>query len=359
MRSKFRFHLCVICMVALAVAGCKVKRPGDVIPEPEMENLLYDYHLAKSMGDNLPYNENYKKALYIDAVFKKYGTTRAVFDSSMVWYTRNTEILSKIYERVKKRLKDEQELVGDLIAKRDKKPKMTKQGDSIDVWPWQRMVRLTGEAMNNRYAFVLPTDSNYKDRDTLVWEVRYSFLEPLVADSLRAVAMAMQVIYEKDTISCWKTVTGAGIQQIRLFADTLGQMKEIKGFIYYPVLGEQKGGALLAERFTMTRYHCRDTLAFAVRDSLNKAEALKRDSLKKVSDKEKADSLRNRPAAGNKDEVQRLTPEELNRRRTKAQREKKPEQIEVERHIQQERIEQRRERQMNQRRQQQQRRRNQ
>lgn len=133
-------------------------------------------------------------------------------------------------------------------------------------------------------------------------------------------------------------------------------MKEIKGFIYYPVLGEQKGGALLAERFTMTRYHCRDTLAFAVRDSLNKAEALKRDSLKKVSDKEKADSLRNRPAAGNKDEVQRLTPEELNRRRTKAQREKKPEQIEVERHIQQERIEQRRERQMNQRRQQQQRR---
>ncbi len=27
-----------------------------------MESLLYDYHLAKSMGDNLPYSENYKKA---------------------------------------------------------------------------------------------------------------------------------------------------------------------------------------------------------------------------------------------------------------------------------------------------------
>ena len=88
----------------------------------------------------------------------------------MVWYTRNTEILSKIYDKVKKRLKDEQELVGDLIAKRDKKPKMTKQGDSIDVWPWQRMVRLTGEMMDNQYVFTLPTDSNYKDRDTLVWE---------------------------------------------------------------------------------------------------------------------------------------------------------------------------------------------
>ena len=147
MKNRFRFHLCLICMFVFAVAGCKVKRPSDVISESKMENLLYDYHVAKSMGDNLPYSENYKKALYIDAVFKKYGTTQAAFDSSMVWYTRNTEILSKIYDKVKKRLKDEQELVGDLIAKRDKKPKMTKQGDSINVWPWQRMVRLTGEMM--------------------------------------------------------------------------------------------------------------------------------------------------------------------------------------------------------------------
>ncbi|KAB4403140.1 DUF4296 domain-containing protein, partial [Bacteroides thetaiotaomicron] len=95
MKSRFRFHLCCVCMLALAIAGCKVKRPDDVISESKMENLLYDYHLAKSMGDNLPYNENYKKTLYLDAVFKKYGTTEAVFDSSLVWYTRNTEVLSK------------------------------------------------------------------------------------------------------------------------------------------------------------------------------------------------------------------------------------------------------------------------
>ena len=103
MKNRFRFHLCLICMFVFAVAGCKVKRPSDVISESKMENLLYDYHVAKSMGDNLPYSENYKKALYINAVFKKYGTTQAAFDSSMVWYTRNTEILSKIYDKVKKR----------------------------------------------------------------------------------------------------------------------------------------------------------------------------------------------------------------------------------------------------------------
>lgn len=354
MNNKFRFHLCLVCILVFAVAGCKVKRPNDVISESEMENLLYDYHLAKSMGDNLPYSENYKKELYVDAVFNKYGTTQAAFDSSMVWYTRNTELLSKIYDKVRKRLKDEQELVGDLIAKRDKKPKMTTPGDSIDVWPWQRMVRLTGEMMNNQYVFTLPTDSNYKDRDTLVWEVNYRFLEPMLADSMRAVTMAMQIIYEKDTISRWKTTDESGVQQIRLFADTLGKMKEIRGFIYYPVGNREKAGALLAERFSMTRYHCTDTLAFAVRDSLNKIEALRTDSLKKLFDKEKADSL-HKIIEGNKEDLQSLTPEEMNRRRTGSHREKKPEQIEVEQHIQQERLEQRRERQMNQRRRQQQR----
>ena len=166
----------------------------------------------------------------------------------MVWYTRNTEVLSKIYEKVKKRLKDQQDEVNHLIALRDKKPKMTEPGDSLDVWPWLRMIRLTGEMMNNRYSFVLPTDTNYKDRDTLVWEVNYRFLEPMLADSLRAVAMGMQVIYEKDTINHLKTITRPGVQQIRLYADTLGAMKEIRGFIYYPMLGEQKGGTDVYKR---------------------------------------------------------------------------------------------------------------
>ena len=50
MKSKFRFHLCLICMFAFAVAGCKVKRPSDVISESKMENLLYDYHVVKVYG---------------------------------------------------------------------------------------------------------------------------------------------------------------------------------------------------------------------------------------------------------------------------------------------------------------------
>ena len=33
------------------VISCKVRRPSDVIPENTMENLLYDYHIAKALSE--------------------------------------------------------------------------------------------------------------------------------------------------------------------------------------------------------------------------------------------------------------------------------------------------------------------
>ena len=78
MKKFFRFQLCCICLLVLIVSACKVKRPDSVISESEMENLLYDYHIAKAMGENMPGGENYKKALYVEAVFKK------------VWYDRRS-----------------------------------------------------------------------------------------------------------------------------------------------------------------------------------------------------------------------------------------------------------------------------
>lgn len=331
-------------MLIFLAIGCKVKRPENVIPESEMENLLYDYHLAKAMGENLSYNENYKRTLYVNAVFEKYGTTEAAFDSSMVWYTRNTELLAKIYEKVNKRLKTQRDEVNHLIAIRDKKPKTTIAGDSVDVWAWQRMVRLSNERMNNKYTFVLPADTNFKDRDTLIWEARYHFSN-IIPDSSKMAVMSMQIIYEKDTIARTEKVKQSGVHQIRLYADTLGAMKEIKGFIYY-FPNERQKGLLLTDKFVLTRYHCSDSLSVTARDSINKAKALRMDSLKNHAPEKETDSLNK---VGDKDAQHiRLTPEEMNRRRTSERPIKKPEQVEVEQHIQQERIEQRRERQLNQ-----------
>lgn len=337
MKRFFRYQLYCICLLVWVVVGCKVKRPNDVLPESQLEELLYDYHMAQALSENLPYSENYKKVIYTEAVFRKHNTTEATFDSSMVWYTRNTELLSKIYERVSKRLKVQQDGINHLIAIRDKKPKATAPGDSIDVWAGFRMALLTGMPLSDQLTFVLPADTNFKKRDTLLWEVRYQFLEGK-PDTMHAAVMAMQIVYENDSIiSRTKSVRTSGIEQIRLYSDTLGMIKEVRGFIYYA--GKRQPKTLLADKISLMRYHCTDTLSAAARDSL------RNDSLQLI----KADSLKKKPAT---DSVtlpahqQRLRPEELNKR-SDEQREAKPEQVETEKRIQQERMQLQQERRNN------------
>lgn len=67
MKNNFGF-ICVSHLhVRFAVTRlAKVKKTSDAISGIEDGGiLLYDYHVAKVYGNNLPYSENYKKALYI------------------------------------------------------------------------------------------------------------------------------------------------------------------------------------------------------------------------------------------------------------------------------------------------------
>ena len=100
MKGINRIQWCSVVLLVFSLTACKVKRPETVLPDAKMENVLYDYHIAKAMGEEVPYNESYKRVLYIESVFKKYGITQADFDSSMVWFARNPEVLTKIYEKV-------------------------------------------------------------------------------------------------------------------------------------------------------------------------------------------------------------------------------------------------------------------
>lgn len=301
MKTIFRFQLCCIFLLALILTGCKVKRPNGVISEAKMENLLYDYHIAKAMGESLPYNENYKKALYIEAVFKKHGTTEADFDSSMVWYTRNTEYLSKIYEKVNVRLKAQRDQINHLIALRDKKPHTSTPGDSIDVWAWQRSALLNNIPLNNKFTFVLPSDTNFKKRDILQWEINYHFLNNQV-DSTNAAIMAMQIIYENDSIytSQLKKVTASGIHHIRLQSDTL-IIKEIRGFIYYPQ--NKNMNSVLTNNISLFRYHSNDSIPVMPKDSLQKDSIIQETPDKKI----KPDTIKINSAH------ERSNPKDLNR----------------------------------------------
>lgn len=254
-----------VILLAFCFTACQVKRPKAVLSDAKMENVLYDFHIAKAMGEDIPYNEGYKRVLYIETVYKKHGITQADFDTSMVWYARHPDVLTKVYEKVNQRLKTERDGINHLIALRDNKPKESLPGDSINVWIWQHIYELTGMPLDNKIAFTLPSDSNFKDRDTLKWTVRFHF-NGGKPDSVLAPLMAMQIFYEKDTINGMLKIKHSGTETLTLAADTLGKIKEVRGFIYYPM--QKTTQSLLTDHISLMRYHATDTLFNAKKDSV-------------------------------------------------------------------------------------------
>ena len=176
MKRKKRIQWYSVILLAFSLTACQVKRPETVIPDAKMENVLYDFHIAKAMGEEVPYSDSYKRVLYIESVYKKHGITQADFDSSMVWYARHPDALTKVYEKVNQRLKAERDGINHLIALRDNKPKESLPGDSIDVWIGRHIYHLTGMSLDNKLTFALPSDTNFDDLDTLKCAVRFRFL---------------------------------------------------------------------------------------------------------------------------------------------------------------------------------------
>lgn len=46
---------------AAFMVGCGKQVPENIIQPDRMENILYDYHLSISMGNNLSYSDNYQR----------------------------------------------------------------------------------------------------------------------------------------------------------------------------------------------------------------------------------------------------------------------------------------------------------
>lgn len=266
---------CGVAFAFACLASCQVKRPGEVLSDEKMEVVLYDYHVAKALGEQLPYNENYKRVLYIESVFRKHGITEAQFDTSMVWFSRHPEAFRTVYEKVNARLKAAKDQVEDLIALRDNKPKESQPGDSIDVWAWEPVYHLTGMPHDNRVLFELPSDPNFMERDTLRWNVRFNFIgggAEHSRDTLYAPVMGLQVVYAKDTLLyALRPVLQPGWESLSVSADTMGQIEKVSGFIYYP--RQASGRILLADSVSLVRYHAKgDTIQ--VVDSVQQKQPL-------------------------------------------------------------------------------------
>lgn len=267
---KFRWTL-IACLALLTSCGKEI--PDEIIQPSKMERVLYDYHLTLGMSEN---SKNTEKEARKNYIFQKHGITSAEFDSSMVWYTRESKELMSIYENLNKRFKREYEHVERLLESREEaNTRSFASGDTVDIWMKEDILWFTKAPLNNRLTFEIKADSTFHPRDAFNWNMNYYFMAEGEA------IMGLNVIYENDSvIGMTKSITESGPQSIYLHTDSAYNIKALNGFIYVPE-NQTKQPNILLHKIDLTRYHMPEPTDSLSTDSVSTTQEIKKESPKK------------------------------------------------------------------------------
>lgn len=270
----------VSALMLCGMFGCGKKVPKDIIQPQDMENLLYDYHLATTLSADLPYNENYKKEAYLAYVFKKHHVTEAEFDSSMVWYSRHSDEMTTIYENLQKRMEDMSDQLKKQVARHTGEISVSLSGDTVDLWQNRTVYWLTPFGLTNKLAFDLKADTSFHERDRLVWEADFTFM-PKGARSGRLV-MGLNLTFDNDsTQGITRVVSMSGMQHLVIRPDSAFKYKNVEGFMYYT---GPENSSVLVNGIQLMRYRMPEVQPQASpADSLAvRTDSLPNDSLRRM-----------------------------------------------------------------------------
>ena len=101
LRIKFFSQFAVIVSLLLVLASCS-NRPKGVLNQEDMANILTDMHKLDGalVERGIMFSNDSTKMKYYNFVFAKYNISKANFDSSLVWYTKNPQEFNNIYNKV-------------------------------------------------------------------------------------------------------------------------------------------------------------------------------------------------------------------------------------------------------------------
>lgn len=231
----------------MIMTGCGKEIPEDIIQPDKMENVLYDYHLAMGMSNSLKTPE---KEAYKNFVFEKHRISEAQFDSSMVWYTREAQELTSIYENLDKRFKREHAQAETLLESREgESVRITAPGDTVDIWNKAEILWMTRSPFSNPVTFEFKADSNFHAKDAFQWDMNVHFF------SKGEMSVGLNVVYENDSIvGKTRQITQSGKYSIYLKNDSTYKIKGMNGFIHV-MEDSVLNPSILIHDISLMRYH--------------------------------------------------------------------------------------------------------
>lgn len=225
-------RIAVISVLVLAMLSACKQRPDYVLSDKAMEDLLIDIHKTEAVIslNQSKYPSDDKKRTLREAVFMRHNTTKAQFDSSLVWYSSNLNLYMDVYERVIERLEEENNMIKDLIAQENTQT-LTRAGDTIDIWKQERYHIFNSDKGNNVMAFNITTDENFKRNDHFLLQY-YVHNAPGTGERPQ---VYLAIRHNNQTIHYnYANIEHNGWNILKIQSDSVNYLSEIYGYIAMP-----------------------------------------------------------------------------------------------------------------------------
>ena len=251
-----RIDVLLAVMLVLALSGCRLRRPDNVLSPKKMEQFLYDYHLAQAIGQELPKEERYTTEAYIDWVYKKNDISKETFETSLVWYTRNPKEFTKIYKRLSNRIEDEYKSSSRALSQIEKKSFSVLSGDSIDLWYLDRTALLNTSAYMNKLTYRVNKDTTFYRGDTVCLAMHGTFVS--IDTGVPQYAYISLSAYYSDSVSTVDTIlrNSDGVL-LTIVLDSKKDFSSISGSVNYLDSTDNRNSLMLLSGMELMRYHKR------------------------------------------------------------------------------------------------------
>ena len=293
-----KHSLALFISVILMMVGCKPQVPSEYIQPDELEDILYEYHLAESMARNESGLESdYNRTKYFLAVLEKHHVSEAVFDSSLVYYYSHAERLKTIYLHVQDRLVNDAKGLGASVGDINRYSQYSATGDTANIWREETAVMLIPRPTKNRFDFVVKADSSFLLGDSFMFQF---MSEHIWQSGSKDAVVCIKTTYEQDSIlQTANHVSVSGITQLRIPYNRTQRIKELRGFIYLPQVDDEQEmrRLMFISQIQLIRFHNREIQKQYENDSI---AAVKTDSLQRGDDtgRTEPDTVRHHVGAG-------------------------------------------------------------
>lgn len=225
-----RYVSCIIALLlTIVMFSCKPSMPDKYLKPSEMADILFDYHLAEGMQNVLQDNDSIAMRAYELSILNKYGVSKADFDSSLVYYTRHTAMLEKVYDDVVDRLNRESSLYGG--AQIGLNGEFVNSADTTNVWQSSPSCILSPYAGVNRLSFEIKADSSYHEGDKLMFDFDTQFI---YQDGMRDALAVLAVTYANDSVEVVNsTVSSSAHFHLQINNTGRLKIKSVRGFLLH------------------------------------------------------------------------------------------------------------------------------